>query len=132
MPKFGGWNTVYLENHDSGRSISRYASDRPEHRANSSKLFATYLCSLSGTPFLLAGQEIAKANLGKDYGIEAYVDVEGRNYYHSLMVARGGDESKMRDVPKRCSASHETMVDYQCSGQQNQTQDSAHRKLVLG
>ncbi|KAH8880202.1 putative alpha-amylase [Thozetella sp. PMI_491] len=98
MPKFDGWNTVYLENHDSGRSISRYASDKPEHRANSSKLFATYLLSLSGTPFLLAGQEIGMANLGKDYGADAYIDVEGRNFYNSTLKARGGDKSIMGDV----------------------------------
>ncbi|WPH01867.1 glycoside hydrolase superfamily [Acrodontium crateriforme] len=98
VPKFNGWNTVYLDNHDSGRSISRYASDAPEHRAASAKLLATYLLTLSGTPFLLAGQEIGMANLGKDYGADAYIDVEGKNYYNAVLAARGGDESKMGDV----------------------------------
>ncbi|KAK8852098.1 glycoside hydrolase [Apiospora arundinis] len=98
MPRFDGWNSVYLENHDSGRSISRYASDRPEHRANSAKLLATYLLSLGGTPFLLAGEEIGMANLGKDYGIDTYIDVEGRNHYRSVLEVRGGDESSMGDV----------------------------------
>ncbi|KAK8132235.1 putative alpha-glucosidase (maltase) [Apiospora kogelbergensis] len=98
MPRFDGWNSVYLENHDSGRSVSRYASDRPEHRANSAKLLATYLLSLGGTPFLLAGEEIGMANLGPEYGIDAYIDVEGRNHYRSVLEARGGDDSSMGDV----------------------------------
>lgn len=98
MPKFDGWNTVYLDNHDSGRSLSRYASDAPEHRATAAKMLATYLTTLSGTPFMLAGQEIGMANLGKDYGAESYIDVEGRNYYNEVLKTRGGDVGKMGDV----------------------------------
>jgi alpha-glucosidase len=98
MPKFDGWNTVYLDNHDSGRSLSRYASDAPEHRSTAAKMLATYLTTLSGTPFMLAGQEIGMANLGKDYGADAYIDVEGKNYYNEVLQARGGDISKMGDV----------------------------------
>ncbi len=98
MPKFDGWNTVYLDNHDSGRSLSRYASDAPKHRATAAKMLATYLLTLSGTPFLLAGQEIGMANLGKEYGPEAYIDVEGKNEYNAVLKARGGDESQMQDV----------------------------------
>jgi alpha-glucosidase len=98
MPKFNGWNSVYLDNHDSGRSLSRYASDKPKHRAMAAKMLATYLTTLGGTPFMLAGQEIAMANLGRDYGPDAYVDVEGKNYYNRVLEARGGDESIMDDV----------------------------------
>ncbi|KAJ5111183.1 alpha-amylase [Penicillium argentinense] len=98
MPKFDGWNTVYLDNHDSGRSLSRYASDAPEHRSTAAKMLATYMMSLSGTPFLLAGQEIGMANLAKNYGAEAYIDVEGKNYYNEVLQTRGGDTSKMADV----------------------------------
>ncbi|KAJ5323743.1 alpha-amylase [Penicillium atrosanguineum] len=98
MPRFDGWNTVYLDNHDSGRSLSRYASDSPEHRAMAAKMLATYLMTLSGTPFMLAGQEIGMANLGKEYGAESYIDVEGKNYYKGVLKARGGDVSKMSDV----------------------------------
>lgn len=98
MPKFDGWNTVYLDNHDSGRSLSRYASDAPEHRSTAAKMLATYLTTLSGTPFMLAGQEIGMANLGKDYGVDAYIDVEGKNYYNEVLKARGGNVGKMDDV----------------------------------
>ncbi|KAJ5938812.1 alpha-amylase [Penicillium verhagenii] len=91
MPKFDGWNTVYLDNHDSGRSLTRYASDSSEHRTASAKMLATYLTTLGGTPFLLAGQEIGMANLGKEYKADACIDVEGENYYNKILAARGGD-----------------------------------------
>lgn len=97
MPKFDGWNAVYLDNHDSGRSLSRYASDAPEHRATAAKMLATYMMTLSGTPFLLAGQEIGMANLGREYGLDAYIDVEGRNRYSEVLAARGGDHAAMDD-----------------------------------
>ncbi|KAE8383256.1 glycoside hydrolase superfamily [Aspergillus bertholletiae] len=98
MPKFDGWNTIYLDNHDSGRSLSRYASDAWEYRSTAAKMLATYLTTLGGTPFMLAGQEIGMANLGKDYGADAYIDVEGKNYYNEILKARGGNVGKMDDV----------------------------------
>ncbi|OJJ01313.1 hypothetical protein ASPVEDRAFT_40868 [Aspergillus versicolor CBS 583.65] len=93
MPKVDGWNAVYLDNHDSGRSLSRYASDAPEYRATAAKMLATYMMTLSGTPFLLAGQEIGMANLGREYGLDAYIDVEGRNRYNEIR----GDPSAIDD-----------------------------------
>lgn len=98
MPRFDGWNSVYLDNHDSGRSLSRYASDEPQFRAEAAKMLATYLCTLAGTPFLLAGQEIGMANLGKEYKLDTYIDLEGRNHYNAVLKSRGGDESSMVDV----------------------------------
>lgn len=98
MPRFDGWNTLYLDNHDSGRSVSRYGSDDPRYRIYAAKMLATYLTTLSGTLFLLAGQEIGMANLPKDMGIEQYIDVEGRNFYNQILQSRGGDHSKMADV----------------------------------
>lgn len=100
MPRFDGWNTLYLDNHDSGRSISRYGSDDPHYRTYAAKMLAVYLTTLSGTLFLLAGQEIGMANLAKDTGIEQYIDVEGRNYYNQVLQSRGGHHSKMADVMK--------------------------------
>ncbi|KAH8904768.1 family 13 glycoside hydrolase [Coniochaeta sp. PMI_546] len=97
MPKFDGWNAVYLDNHDSGRSLSRYASDLPQHRDTAAKMLATYLGSLSGTLFLLQGQEIGMANASREWGIEDYIDVEGRNYYDSVLKQRG-EGADMQDV----------------------------------
>lgn len=100
MPKFDGWNSVYMDNHDSGRGLSRYASDKPEHRATAAKMLATYLCSLSGTVYMLQGQEIGMANMPESWGVEEYIDVEGRNYYNSVLEERG-EGADMSDVLKQ-------------------------------
>lgn len=98
MTQFDGWNTVYLENHDSGRSVTRYGSDDTHYRTYAAKLLCTYLTTLSGTLFLLAGQEIGMSNMPKHMGIENYIDVEGQNYYMNVLNSRGGDANKMSDV----------------------------------
>ncbi|KAJ9148801.1 Family 13 glycoside hydrolase [Coniochaeta hoffmannii] len=97
MPACDGWNAVYMDNHDSGRSLSRYGSDEPRYRTAAAKTLATYLGSLSGTLFLLQGQEIGMANVPASWGVEEYVDVEARNYYDAVRKARG-EGADMRDV----------------------------------
>jgi alpha-glucosidase len=99
MPKCDGWNAVYMDNHDSGRSLSRYASDHPQHRKAAAKMLATYLSTLSGTLFLLQGQEIGMANIPESWGIEEYIDVEAQNYYKAMIKQRG-EGSDMSDVLK--------------------------------
>lgn len=97
MPKFDGWNAVYLDNHDSGRSLTRYASDLPQHREAAAKMLAIYMATLSGTLFLLQGQEIGMANAPDDWTIEEYIDVEGSNYYKSVARQRG-EGADMKDI----------------------------------
>ena len=58
-----GWTTVFAENHDQGRSISRFASDVPEYRSKSGKLLAMLLASLTGTLYIYQGQEIGMVNI---------------------------------------------------------------------
>ncbi|KAH6689630.1 family 13 glycoside hydrolase, partial [Plectosphaerella plurivora] len=97
MPEFDGWNSVYMDNHDSGRSLSRYGSDLPQHRANAAKMLAIYLSTLSGTLFLLQGQEIGMANAPESWTMDDFIDVEGRNYYNAVLDKRGSD-ADMTDV----------------------------------
>lgn len=56
-----GWNSLYLNNHDQPRVVSRWGDDG-EHRRESAKLFATALHLHRGTPFVYQGEEIAMAN----------------------------------------------------------------------
>ncbi|KAF5025506.1 hypothetical protein F66182_2411 [Fusarium sp. NRRL 66182] len=95
MPKFDGWNSVYMDNHDSGRSLSRYGSDLPKYRKDAAKMLAVYLGTLSGTLFLLQGQEIGMANAPESWTIDDYIDVEGLNYYTAELAKRspGADMS---------------------------------------
>lgn len=80
MQERGGWNSLYMENHDQGRSIPRYASDKPEFRWLSGKLLAMFLATLSGTLYIFQGQEIGMSNLPK-WGIEEYSDVVSQMHY---------------------------------------------------
>ncbi len=46
-----GWNTLYWENHDQPRSVSRYG-DTENYRRESAKLLGTFLLTLRGTPYI--------------------------------------------------------------------------------
>ena len=74
-----GWNTLYFENHDQPRSISRFGSET--HRIESGKMLATYLYFMQGTPFIYQGQEIGMTNPHYKK-LEEYEDVESRNIYN--------------------------------------------------
>lgn len=79
-----GWTTAFCENHDQGRSVSRFASDAPEHRVHSAKLLALMLASLTGTLFIYQGQEIGMINVPPEWSIDdEYKDIESVNFYHT-------------------------------------------------
>jgi Glycosidases len=56
-----GWNAVFLGNHDQPRIVSRFG-DSGEYRRESAKLLATFLLTLSGTPYVYQGDEIGMTN----------------------------------------------------------------------
>ena len=56
------WSTVYLENHDQPRSISRFGNDSPEWRVISGKLLFLLEISLTGTLYAYQGQELGQIN----------------------------------------------------------------------
>ncbi|HOO44011.1 MAG TPA: alpha-glucosidase, partial [Bacillota bacterium] len=73
-----GWNTLYLENHDQSRSISRFGS--PDKRFESGTMLATMLYFQQGTPFIYQGQEIGMINASFEK-LEQYQDIETHNIY---------------------------------------------------
>lgn len=74
------WNTVYFENHDQPRSVSRYGND-VEYHDQSAKALATLLLTLRGTPFLYEGEEIGMTNF--DFpDMEKVRDVESINIWN--------------------------------------------------
>lgn len=93
-----GWSTVFLENHDLGRSVSRLASDAPEHRANSAKMLAVYQATATGTLFLYQGQEIGMTNVPRSWPIDEYQDVGSQNLYKSELERYQGDPARMEEV----------------------------------
>ncbi|KAM3420910.1 hypothetical protein BST61_g4145 [Cercospora zeina] len=88
------WTTVFLENHDIARSVSRYGDDgSPENWAMSAKMLSIIQSTLSGTQILYQGQEIGMVNIPKDWPISEYIDVESQAYWE-LWKKRNGSESE--------------------------------------
>jgi glycosidase len=69
----GGWNCLYMGNHDQPRMVSRFGSE--QHRRASATLLATLLTTLSGTPFIYQGDEIGMTNYPFD-SLEEVRDVD--------------------------------------------------------
>ncbi|KAF2014719.1 glycoside hydrolase family 13 protein [Aaosphaeria arxii CBS 175.79] len=90
-----GWTTAFLENHDQSRSISRFASDAPEHRVASGKLLALMEAALSGTLFIYQGQEIGMVNFPLDWDMSEYKDVDSSNYYKMVSARTNADPTAL-------------------------------------
>jgi oligo-1,6-glucosidase len=85
-----GWNSLYWNNHDQPRVVSRFGDDGPDYWAASAKALATILHGMRGTPFVYQGEELGMTN----YPFRTpqdHKDLEAVNFYHSV-VAVGGDE----------------------------------------
>lgn len=82
-----GWNSLYLNNHDQPRMVSRFGNDTV-YRKESAKLLATFLHTLQGTPYIYQGEEIGMTNVKFD-SIDDYKDVETLNFYREAVHDRG-------------------------------------------
>lgn len=93
MYQGGGWNALYLENHDQGRTISRFTTANPqsEYRTTAGKMLATFLGLQSGTPFVYQGQELAQVNVPETWGIEKFRDIEALNHWEEMMATHPND-----------------------------------------
>lgn len=101
------WSTVFIENHDQARAISRFGNDSPEFRVLSGKAIAMLQCCLTGTLFIYQGQEIGMTNVPRSWPIEEYKDINTINYYRAFKEKYGKDadykqkEEKLVDVINR-------------------------------
>ena len=63
MYEHDGWNSVFVENHDNPRSVSRYCNDSDPYREYGAKLLALMQTTLSGTLFVYQGEELGMRNV---------------------------------------------------------------------
>lgn len=75
-----GWNSLFWNNHDLPRAISRFGDDRPVFRELSGKMLAIYLHFMSGTPYIYQGEEIGMINTPIT-DINQADDIETRRMY---------------------------------------------------
>lgn len=76
-----GWNSLYWDNHDQPRAVSRFGDDDPAWREMSAKTLASILHAHRGTPYVYQGEELGMTNTVLR-GIEDYRDLESINYFH--------------------------------------------------
>ena len=81
-----GWNSLFLNNHDLPRTVSRWGNDSDEYRVRSAKMLATMLHGMEGTPYIYQGEELGMTNIRLP--IEAYADIEIHNMYNER-IAQG-------------------------------------------
>ena len=84
-----GWNSLFWDNHDLPRIVSRWGDDGA-CRADSAKALAVALHGLQGTPYIYQGEELGMTNA--PYPVEELRDLESINAYNE-MVERGMSES---------------------------------------
>ncbi|MFD1738984.1 alpha-glucosidase [Bacillus salitolerans] len=85
-----GWNSLYWNNHDQPRIVSRFGNDSPGYREISAKMLATCLHMLQGTPYIYQGEEIGMTNVKFD-SIDDYRDIETLNMYNEKVHENGED-----------------------------------------
>ena len=92
-----GWNSVFIENHDNPRSVSRYTddSDSGNVRNLGAKLLALMQTTLSGTLFVYQGEELGMRNVPADWDVSEYKDIESINYWQACLKEHSGDEAQL-------------------------------------
>ena len=89
-----GWNSLYWNNHDQPRVVSRFGDDG-EHRVASAKLLGTLMHLHRGTPYVYQGEELGMTNAPWD-SLDQFRDVETLNHYAEA-VGDGADPAALLD-----------------------------------
>ncbi len=90
-----GWNSLFWNNHDLPRIVSRWGNDG-QYRVESAKMLAILLHGLQGTPYIYQGEELGMTNV--QFGIEDYHDIETLNLYRERLEKGYSREEIMRSV----------------------------------
>ena len=79
------WNSLYWNNHDRPRVVSRFGNDSDQYRVRSAKMLALTLHFMQGTPYIYQGEEIGMTNI-KLPDIADYQDIDTLNAYDDLVL----------------------------------------------
>ena len=78
------WNSLYWDNHDQPRAVSRFGNDNDSYRILSAKMLATILHMMKGTPYIYQGEEIGMTN-AYFKKLEDYRDIESIHAFHQYV-----------------------------------------------
>ena len=91
-----GWNSLFWNNHDLPRIVSRWGNDGA-YRQESAKMLATLLHGMQGTPYIYQGEELGMTNVA--FGsIDDYRDIETLNMYHERRAAGYSEADILRSL----------------------------------
>ncbi|MGW1992512.1 glycoside hydrolase family 13 protein [Embleya sp. NPDC001921] len=90
-----GWNSLYWNNHDQPRIVSRFGDDGPEYRVRSATMLGTVLHLHRGTPYVYQGEELGMTN-APFASIEDVHDIEALGHY-AQAVRAGEDPARVLD-----------------------------------
>lgn len=91
-----GWNSLFWNNHDLPRIVSRWGNDG-EYRVLSAKMLATLLHGMKGTPYIYQGEEIGMTNVPFQT-IDEFPDIETQNIYKERLKAGFTEEETMHAI----------------------------------
>lgn len=94
MIQNNGWNSLYWNNHDQARAVTRFGNPDPRWREQSAKMLATILHMQCGTPFIYQGEEIGMVNPHFN-SINDYHDLDTLNVYHDFIHHKHLDPAKV-------------------------------------
>ncbi|MED4454165.1 alpha-glucosidase [Metabacillus fastidiosus] len=89
------WNSLYLNNHDQPRAVSRFGDDC-KYRIESAKMLAVCLHMMQGTPYIYQGEEIGMTNI--ELELEDYNDLEIHNMYREKVIGGGENHDKVMNL----------------------------------
>ena len=93
-----GWNSLFWDNHDLPRAVSRFGNDK-QYRVESAKMLATVLHGMQGTPYIYQGEEIGMTNV--QYDLADYRDIELLNMYQERKERGYKEEEIMESIYKK-------------------------------
>ena len=121
-----GWNSLFWNNHDLPRIVSRWGNDR-EYRAESAKMLATLLHGMQGTPYIYQGEELGMTNVR--YEIGEYQDIETRNLYQERIEQGYPEEEVMQSIYAKSRDNARTPMQWDDSPQAGFTQQEPWMKV---
>ncbi|WP_164472939.1 glycoside hydrolase family 13 protein [Cohnella candidum] len=90
------WNSLYLNNHDQPRMVSRFGNDTAAYRVLSAKMLGTFLHMMQGTPYIYQGEELGMTNV-RFASLADYNDLEIHNMYRERVTEGGADPAMVME-----------------------------------
>ena len=121
-----GWNSLFWDNHDLPRIVSRWGNDG-QYRVESAKMLAILLHGMQGTPYIYQGEELGMTNVR--YEIGGYKDIETLNLYKERRELGYAHEEIMKSIYARSRDNARTPMQWDDSPQAGFTEGTPWLKV---